>query len=115
MKSGAAANIMCIRNDGGDDRIDIDQRKVLMTCDATTLGYKGVFVARRHFILVLICAPAGRAGLRPPREPCEMTAIALQHPEPVGCHTLRGVFPYHSGELESMFTCFEREEQENWL
>lgn len=40
MKRSAAAPLMRVRSDSGEDLIDIDQNKVLMTCDPATLGTK---------------------------------------------------------------------------
>lgn len=112
-----------LNSDSGEDPIDIDQWKVLITPWCYYPGHKGGLVPRRHFILVLISSSAGQPGLWLSWERCKMTAIPLPHPEPVGSHqhtsthtsTLRGVFSYYSEDLESMFICFEGEEQENWL
>lgn len=87
-------------------------------------GHKAALAALRHLILDLNSLSTGQPGWWLSWERYQITAIALLHPEHARSHiqhthphtsTFRGVFAYHLEEFESIFVCFEREEQENWL
>lgn len=115
MKRSSAAPLTRARSDSGEDLIDIDQGKVLMTCDPTTLGTKELVLAPPQALRLSSRLWPGygsrgsAAGLL--RSLCRTRARAHER-----AHrgTLRGRLPYR-GRGGSRVACFQGEEQEHRL